>query len=325
MGSWSTELFCNNDDAVNDAEAWLEFFLSYDVVIPQEWTIDPITGTYAWLRSAIVQAGLPEQDVPYDWRQSIPDIVDAYLIPMIDQVKAEFGVNQVNIVAHSMGGLIVRYYIQSSSYPERSDVRKFAMIGVPQQGAVDAYFTWEGGEFIISDIGDLPKKRILDYMKQGCGRADDPDVQFVREEILSVGQLMPTFPFIQRFNSQSFVPIEEMCLKNDFLLALNESALNPINSGVSSKAFASASEQTLRSIPVTLPFCDSEKWPDGVPLHPLFGMSSGDETVLFDESAYPVDFIPEFAQIPIEEVSGAHDELPDSDEVTSKVVEFLTE
>ena len=88
-------------------------------------------------------------DVPYDWALSIPDIRDQYLKPWIDEAKKNSPNNKVDIIAHSMGGLVTRAYVQSTKY--ENDVRKFAVVGTPSKGAELAYYLWEGGDPKIAD------------------------------------------------------------------------------------------------------------------------------------------------------------------------------
>lgn len=87
--------------------------------------------------------------VPYDWSISVTDAADQYLKPWIDHAKQVSGSARVDIVAHSMGGLVTRSYIQGTNYG--NDIRKFAMVGTPNQGSVQSYFSWEGGDPIQAD------------------------------------------------------------------------------------------------------------------------------------------------------------------------------
>ncbi|MFW0871359.1 MAG: lipase/acyltransferase domain-containing protein [Patescibacteria group bacterium] len=81
---------------------------------------------------------------PYDWALSAQDSAEQYLMPMIEHAKKVASSTQVDIVAHSMGGLVARVYIQGEEY--QGDVRRFAMVGTPNAGSAMAYFSWEGGD-----------------------------------------------------------------------------------------------------------------------------------------------------------------------------------
>lgn len=93
--------------------------------------------------------GITLFEVPYDWSLSVPAVRDQYLRPWIEEAKRKSGMNQVDIIAHSMGGLVARSYIQSPSYNQ--DVRKLAMVGTPSEGADNVYYIWEGGDPITAD------------------------------------------------------------------------------------------------------------------------------------------------------------------------------
>jgi pimeloyl-ACP methyl ester carboxylesterase len=92
---------------------------------------------------------------PYDWRLHFKEKYDGklpfehYLLPLIKKAKDpdDDGVDEwptVDIVAHSMGGLLVRSYIQSEQY--NNDIGKFAMVGTPNHGSLNVYDIWEGGD-----------------------------------------------------------------------------------------------------------------------------------------------------------------------------------
>lgn len=327
MGSLSTDLFCNHEDAISIAERGISNFLKSNFEIPEQWTLDPILDTYTDLRLSIARAGFSFLDVPYDWRMSIPIIVTWYLEPAINQAKLHFNTDTVDIVAHSMGGLVVRYYIQSDNY--QNDIGKFAMIGTPQRGSIDSYSTWEGGDFngsLFNYKEKIFKEVFIENMKLGCGYLAEPDISFIRTTIPSVGQLMPTFPYIIRFGD--YVPIRDMCSigQNDFLMDLNSSLIKLLDSGVDLMIFASDTEETLKSIKVKIGSfnqCDKEKWPDGEVRTEQYEKNGGDKTVLFEESAFPAESIPLFQRIPVKKVYGKHGELPSEFLVRLRVVEFL--
>jgi pimeloyl-ACP methyl ester carboxylesterase len=82
----------------------------------------------------------------YDWRKSVGDGAASYLIPWIDRARSRSGQSKVILVAHSMGGLVSRSYIQSDAYAARNDVERLITLGTPHRGAPEAYYPWEGGE-----------------------------------------------------------------------------------------------------------------------------------------------------------------------------------
>ena len=89
--------------------------------------------------------------VPYDWRMDLDDAATNYLKPWIDRAKEVAGMPKVHVIAHSMGGLVTRAYIQNDDYPSRNDIDKFAMVGTPNHGAEPIYYMWEGGDPAMAD------------------------------------------------------------------------------------------------------------------------------------------------------------------------------
>jgi len=82
--------------------------------------------------------------MPYDWRACFEDTAKEVLMPVLELLKEKYNVGKINVVAHSMGGLITRTYIQSTEY--RNDIDKFVMIGTPNMGSAEMYFLIHGGD-----------------------------------------------------------------------------------------------------------------------------------------------------------------------------------
>jgi hypothetical protein len=91
-------------------------------------------------------------DVPYDWTLPNERSRDLYLIPWKNKAEKKTGSRQVDIIAHSLGGLVTRAYVQSDQYAH--DVRRFAMAATPNKGSGRAYYIWEGGDPIKADEVD---------------------------------------------------------------------------------------------------------------------------------------------------------------------------
>jgi hypothetical protein len=105
--------------------------------------------------------------VPWDWRATLEESTNRpyrnawhnYLIPAIEAARNPipepdgepiiYEFDKVDVVAHSMGGLVVRAYIQSAAYA--NDINKFAMVGTPNQGSANAYYMAQGGNPGLAD------------------------------------------------------------------------------------------------------------------------------------------------------------------------------
>ena len=141
---WRKNTVARNDPAlaVDAAEPLFEDGMLLKVpVIPGLYSIDAYGGTLDWLATTFPDALI----VPfaYDWRQdnrlAVKNISD-----LVKSLKAD-GMKSVSLVAHSMGGLIVAYYLRygedvSENAPENwqgaSEVDRVVLAGVPFGGTM---------------------------------------------------------------------------------------------------------------------------------------------------------------------------------------------
>jgi murein DD-endopeptidase MepM/ murein hydrolase activator NlpD len=166
------------------------------------------------------QRGCTIFDVPYDWREDLTDAWVDYLKPAIDYAKLKSKKDKVDIVAHSMGGLLTRAYIQSTEYD--NDIDKFAMVGTPNHGSSVAYYLWEGGDPMLADevqgsadsfvapyfytstlannYEEHMGEEVCDFDGIIFNDNDNPNYcrenkihAYLRKHVRSVRQLMPTF------------------------------------------------------------------------------------------------------------------------------------
>jgi len=261
-------------------------------------------------------------EVPYDWRMDIHEIVKDYLIPAIDQAKQKTGKSKVNIIAHSMGGLVVRAYIQGDDhkYVERNDIDRFAMVGTPNEGSPIAYYMWEGGDPLLADDirgpGIIWKNfysnttqenykitrghhvQALDHLSiwfyyTGTDEKSDP--------IKGLKCLLPTVPFLGSQDSKSL-----KWEKNGSLYELNEGKYKD-NKNLMGKqdtsdedkikaiVFAGSQENTVKKINVGIanaknlpvPYKDGHPIPYDHEEESAVSTASGDGTVLLDSALLP--------------------------------------
>ncbi len=118
--------------------------------------MDPNLGSYTPLLTTLekmgYELGASLFPFPYDWRQS-NDLSASRLAGRIPEVLAIANreeyvggpsgrATQVDLVVHSMGGLITRAYVQGGGYG--GDVRKAIFIASPHKGFPATYRTYEG-------------------------------------------------------------------------------------------------------------------------------------------------------------------------------------
>lgn len=167
--------------------------------------LDPILHTYDDLWYALVAAGYTTGTnlfaFPYEWRQS--NIISAQLLKArIAQVKTlcvstdVMDCSKVDLVAHSMGGLVARQYIAFDDYV--GDVDQLIFIATPHKGAPKAYAMWEGG-YNGESFQDKFLLSILKYeSKKVTGISGDIGlVAYLHDyNIDSVRELLPIYPYI---------------------------------------------------------------------------------------------------------------------------------
>ena len=87
---------------------------------------------------------------PYDWRKDI-STTKTELDNRIGQIKDQTGSTKVDIVAHSMGGLVARYYIADPQ--KATNVRKLFTLGTPYLGTVKFLKAIRYGYCILAEVG----------------------------------------------------------------------------------------------------------------------------------------------------------------------------
>jgi hypothetical protein len=119
-------------------------------MIGNDLVLDPIMHIYDDLIESLKKNGYEEGinlfTFPYDWRVSNVATAEK-LAEKITQLQEELSVFRFDLVAHSMGGLVVRQYLQSSQYA--GNVDQLIMLGTPHQGSPRSYLYWEAGKGFI--------------------------------------------------------------------------------------------------------------------------------------------------------------------------------
>ncbi len=198
-----------------------------------ELVIDPILHTYDDLIATLVANGYVEGEnlftFPYEWRDS--NVLSAAILRnKINEIQEICDCNKVDLVAHSMGGLVARQYIQSNNYG--NDVDQVIFLGVPHKGSQKSYLQWEAGEFSpdINIIDMLTKSFFtLEALKNGHSNIFN---YIHNKPITSVQELLPTFDYLKDKDTGLIRDYPNNYPQNTFLENLNNNISKLLNSGV---------------------------------------------------------------------------------------------
>lgn len=226
----------------------------------------------------------------YDWRRTVKECAETYLMPKIQEVKAKCHKEDVIIIAHSMGGLLARYYVQSPAY--KHDIDTLIMIGTPNAGSVIAYYPWEGGTTPPDDspLGLASHWLLKGYAWLFSKILDSPSpLDTIHATLPSLQDLLPTTqhpPYLfehDRFNQKQFISIDQMYYRNYFLEDLNRMAYNLFSKDVHIFNITGDTKSTISYIEVNKPAyalaSPAKVWPDGQPVK-AYTTRQGDGTVL---------------------------------------------
>jgi hypothetical protein len=106
---------------------------------------------------------------PYDWRYGVSGVMltgetnSDLLKEKIDEILQQTGADKVDVVAHSMGGLLVKQYVMEN--PTDNNIGKAIFVGVPNTGAPKAVkVLLQGDNFGVLGLNDSEIKKISENM-----------------------------------------------------------------------------------------------------------------------------------------------------------------
>jgi pimeloyl-ACP methyl ester carboxylesterase len=253
------------------------------------WGFAPTSySIYRGLIERLEQAGL-DVDVfvaHYDWRKPAAENA-AYLKTVISQAKQATSSDNVDIVAHSFGGIVAREYIQGPQYDQ--DVNQLITMGTPHKGSADAYVAREGG--IIPDRWSVGARWYITLVERTLNAtalaAPLPRPLSLRTFFPSLQDLLPTDPFVTQTSEQ--LPLGNMADRNLYLENRNATLEQDLAAaGVELTTLAGTGLNTLETVPVTEGSLLTQaldaalsRWRDGhpTPSPPETDTTDGDQTV----------------------------------------------
>ena len=283
--------------------------------------IDPILHTYDDLITTLAANGyVDEEDLftfPYEWRNS--NIITAKLLrDKINDVQDICDCQKVDLVAHSMGGLVARQYIESDDY--EGDVDQLIFLGTPHKGSAKSYLTWEAGEMDTNTSEQLAKQFFSWEAKR---RGFDNLFEYIQNRpILSVQELLPTFDYLKDKDTGVVRTYPDNYPINDFLENLNDNVSNLLDSGIDIANFiGNSGNNTIEKIRI-VPSSHSGLWEHGEP--DGFYVEAGDNGLERGTGDDTVTLLGATLDdsIPNENSNASHRRLPTAEE--NKIFNILT-
>ena len=288
-GSWDIGAILSGSEGTN----WQvpSFVINYDGILKS-------------LRNAGYEDGKNLFVFPYDWRKPLDQLAND-----LDSFISSHDLSKVNLIGHSMGGLVSRAYAQKYGIAK---IENILSVGSPHQGVVDAYGLWEGAKIWN---GVWWENVLLEIASEINRAKDELKVNAVRRVSPSIIDLFPTYPFLESNNV--LIGIDGMYEKNTYLKNLNSDI-----SVLSNKLTAFWSDQiseTKNTINVGARSKEDRKnnmWVDGKPVGDYpFENAVGDGTVTKQSAIGPFgDNV---------ELSGWHGDLLSSQSNNQKIFEKL--
>ena len=194
----------------------------------QNWKLIPQVTEYNGILKTLQSQGYTlNQDLfifPYDWRQKITDsgldlkaFIDSQVIPKNPDSK-------IDLVGHSLGGLVARSYLQE--YAPAGLVDQIITLGSPHQGVTEAYKAWAGGELPDDGPMRVAASLIVNICKIKTGSLTNKSA--IQKSAPVYKDILPTYPYLKGAATHLNLDMDKLGdeFQNSYLLGLNNSFSN---------------------------------------------------------------------------------------------------
>lgn len=189
--------------------------------------LDPILHIYDNLLESFKSNGYEDGKnlftFPYNWRESNKASA-FYLQNKIEEVISKTKISKVDLVAHSMGGLVARAYIEETGdgVKYQNTVDKLILLGTPNKGAPKAYLYWEAGEGFFSIPETITKHHFTQEAKHAGYEGDNALYSYIQKEVPAVGELLPDYDYLKDATNGNMKEYYTGYPRNTFLEDLNK-------------------------------------------------------------------------------------------------------
>jgi len=267
FSSWNKEEILENKQNTNSEWKLLNFVKEYDGLIE---TLKNLGYTknqnlFIW---------------PYDWRQSISSTTAKFNEFISSNVEQKNPNAKVSLVGHSLGGLIARTWTQANS----DKVQHLITVGTPNQGVIQPYLAWEGGD---ASQGNSSLTFATQILLQLNKKRFQTNRETLQRMFPVLQDLLPTQPYLVRKSNNTEITKSQMHIWNTWQETINSTApsIYPIFEAITGMNISTPNKYI-----VTQPNkIDSllGNWEDGKPDSTQF--ESGDGTVTALRSVFSDD------------------------------------
>lgn len=272
FSSWNKEEILENKNSNNADWKLLGFVKEYDGII-----------------KTLKNLGYKENENlfiwPYDWRQSISDIATQLDIYLSTNVVSKPEIQTINIIGHSLGGLVARTWVQSGQNKDK--VNRIITLGSPHQGVIQPYRAWEGGD-VSQD------NSVLSFGAQVLLQINKKGFQTNREAIQKIFpvliDLLPSSPYLIRKSDNSEITKSQMTVWNSWQEKLNlaSQTIYSIFDAVAGTGIETPNKYLVTK-PNTIDFLLGN-WTDGKPVGTIHQTGDGtvneSRAIFFDDTSY---------------------------------------
>lgn len=128
----------------------------------------------------------------YDWTKPVASIaadLNQYISETVNPPPGQ----EINLIGHSLGGLVARTYVQNN---RENPVEKVVSVGSPHSGVPQVYFAWEGGQIHqLLDGWQRVAASLLLYLRSP---PYPTMMETIRNSVPSLGNLLPTFNYLKQ-------------------------------------------------------------------------------------------------------------------------------
>ena len=271
-----------------------------------DWTLAPYAkGVYQPLLDSLSSNGWNTIPFFYDWRKrvsengiNISNLINSNTIPN----------EKVNLVGHSMGGLVERAYLESQG---NSKTDSYYSAGSPHKGVAMSYPAWSGGD-IWND--NLLANIATTLLLHRCPNFYQNPRITIQSVIPSIQNILPIFDYLKSFQTGHLKPISSMLAQNNWLPRDESLTFNGVRTGT----LSGTGLQTLKYIRFRNPSgndISNGNWLDGRPVAQE-KINEGDGTVLLESSQLGIADINDV-------INQNHSGLVASTEGISKILTFI--